>query len=87
MGPWLSPGECRLFKNLCDGLSCNQKQMMEKDIMHAQKRDSPEGGALDYVTRPQSRGKYRGLIGKVHAVYPGMGTTSGGSRDDFSWPI
>ena len=57
---------------------------MEKDIMHAQKRDSPEGGALDYVTRPQSCGKYRGLTGKVHAMYPEMGTTSGGSKDDFS---
>ena len=50
--------------------------MIEKDIVHPQKGNSPEGGALDYVTRPKSHGKFGGPKGKVYAVDPGMGNIS-----------
>lgn len=50
--------------------------MKEKDIIYPQKGNSPEGGALHYVTKSNSHGKFSGLEGKVYAVHPGVGTTS-----------
>ena len=49
-----------------DYLVSNQKQTMEKDIMHPQKRNSPGGRALDYVE----------LSGKVYTMHTERGAIS-----------
>ena len=49
-----------------DYLVSNQKQTMEKDIMHPQKGNSPGGRALDYV-------ELSGAPGKVYTVHTERG--------------